>query len=119
MKYVTTVPEGLYNISFFLVMNKTKWDSISKADREAIERVSGEAFARRAGRVWDTEDKLALELMAKNSVEITRMDGKFREEVAARLAEVRNEWLESAGKHGVDGSALLDKFRREYQALAK
>ena len=119
MKFVTTVPDGLYNISFFLVMNKKKWDALSKADQEAIESVSGEAFARRAGKVWDDEDKLALDLMQKNGVEVTKMDGKFLEEVKGKLAEMRAEWLDAASKRGVDGNKLLAHFNQEYKAVKK
>ena len=119
MKFVTTVPDGLYNISFFLVMNKKKWDGLSKADQEAIERVSGEAFARRAGRVWDEEDKLALELMRTNNVEVTAMGGQFQEEVKAKLAELRSEWIDGAKQRGADGTRLLDDFRKEYEGLTK
>ena len=44
-----TVPGGLYNTSFFTVMNKAKWDGLSDEDKAAIDKVSGEALARLAG----------------------------------------------------------------------
>ncbi len=115
MKFVTTVPDGLYNISFFLVMNRAKWDALPKADQDAVAKVSGEAFAKRAGGVWDAEDKLALDLMKTNGVEITEMAGRFRSEVADKLAFLRSEWIENAKKRGVDGNQLLAKLRQEYQ----
>jgi TRAP-type C4-dicarboxylate transport system substrate-binding protein len=119
MKFVTTVSDGLYNISFFLVMNKPKWDSLSLADQAAIERVSGEAFATRAGKVWDSEDKLSLELMGKNGVEITPMQGQFRDDVASRLVVLKDEWIKAAKERGVDGEKLLKEFSEQYAAVRK
>jgi TRAP-type C4-dicarboxylate transport system substrate-binding protein len=115
MKFVTTVPEGLYNVSFFLVMNGKAWEQISPADRKAIMSVSGEAFARRAGRVWDTEDRLSIALMNKNGAKITTMKGRFLAEVKQRLAPLRTAWVAEAKKKGIDGQALLARLRSEYE----
>ena len=50
LNYQTKVPLGLNNAAFFVVMNEAKWNSLSKADQDAIMSVSGENFAREAGR---------------------------------------------------------------------
>ncbi|MFY9212278.1 MAG: TRAP transporter substrate-binding protein [Aestuariivita sp.] len=50
-------PGGLYNISFFMVMNKGAFDRLSEADQAAIMALSGEAFALRAGKAWDAADE--------------------------------------------------------------
>ena len=50
IKHVTYVPGGLYNVSFAMIANPAKWSQISEADRAAINKLSGEALARRAGR---------------------------------------------------------------------
>lgn len=119
MKFVTTVPNGLYNVSFFLVMNQKKWDSLSKADQAAIEKVSGEVFARRAGRTWDEEDKLSIELMKKNDVQITQASPQFLADIQAKLGDLRAEWVSGANKRGADGNKLFQKFKQEYDGLAK
>ena len=49
-------PGGLYNVSFAMIMNPAKWSQISEADRAAINKLSGEALARRAGKAWDATD---------------------------------------------------------------
>ena len=56
IKHVTYVPGGLYNVTFALVMNPAKWSQISEADHAAIDKLSGEALARRAGKAWDAVD---------------------------------------------------------------
>ena len=59
LKHVTYVPGGLYNVTFALVMNEAKWKQISDADKAEINKLSGEALARRAGKAWDAVDARA------------------------------------------------------------
>jgi TRAP-type C4-dicarboxylate transport system substrate-binding protein len=115
MKFVTTVPDGLYNVSFFLVMNSKSWNRISPQDQKAIMSVSGEAFARKVGQVWDREDKLSIALMKKNGVKITPMTGAFLAKVRKLLAPLEAEWVAKANAQGLDGKALLTKLRSEYE----
>ena len=51
-----TVPGGIYNVSFFFVMNEGRWNALSEADRAAIDGISGEALSRKAGQMWDAAD---------------------------------------------------------------
>src|SRR3546814_4042752 len=44
--YTTRVPDGLYNVSFFFAMNEAKFNSLPQEDQQAIEGLSGEAFAK-------------------------------------------------------------------------
>ena len=50
------VPGGMYNVSFFIVMNEDSWNELSDADKAAIDGVSGEALARMVGQAWDAAD---------------------------------------------------------------
>lgn len=113
---ITTFDGGLYNISFFVVMNEGKWKAIPRPDQDAILSVSGEAFARRAGRTWDTEDKATLELARKNGAKITNADSAFIQAVRERTKSLREEWLRDVKGKGVDGEKLLADLQREYRA---
>jgi hypothetical protein len=48
-KQMLIVPGGIYNSVCMIGINKKVWNSLSEADRAAIERISGEALARRMG----------------------------------------------------------------------
>lgn len=50
------VDGGMYNVTFFLAMNQGKFDALSETDRAAIDKVSGEALVRMAGKAWDEAD---------------------------------------------------------------
>jgi len=58
VKYSSYVKGGLYSSSFWFAMNKKKFESLSKADQDAIMKVSGEKFARLAGAAEANGDEL-------------------------------------------------------------
>ena len=54
----TVFPGGLYSSAFGFFMNEDKWNKLSKQDQDIIEKMSGEAAARRNGKSWDNADKV-------------------------------------------------------------
>lgn len=112
VKHTTLVPGGLYNISFFLVMNRDRFRDLSKEDQEAIMRVSGEAFAKMAGRAWDSADRAALKALKANGNEVTMASDAFIDEIKERTADLEGKWIKEAKKRGVDGKAALAELRQ-------
>jgi TRAP-type C4-dicarboxylate transport system substrate-binding protein len=104
---------GLYTTSFFLAVGRDKWDALSPADQKAIEAVSGEAFARRAGRIWDEEAKGAEDLMVKRGVKVTWLEGAELEHARKELAPAERDWIEQIKSRGVDGAAVMRSYREE------
>ncbi len=112
VKNALTVDGGMYNVSFFMVMNQAKYDSLSDADRAAIDSVSGETLARMAGRAWDEADKAGLELL-QDKVQFTAAEG---EDLAALQSAADTIYKSVADKYqakGVDFDAALDMFKAE------
>jgi TRAP-type C4-dicarboxylate transport system substrate-binding protein len=113
LAYETKVPLGLFNAAFFVVMNEAKWKSLSKADQDAIMSVSGESFAREAGRIWDDQDRMANEEFAKTGMKISTASPAMDKELHERLKNIDDIWIKEANAKGIDGRAALDMFRRE------
>lgn len=111
VKHTTVVPGGLYNVSFFLVMNKDRFRDLDKKDQDAIMSVSGESFAVMAGKAWDNADKSARTAAEANGNEIVVADEAFVADVKKRTAHIEGEWIEEANKRGVDGAAALAELR--------
>lgn len=118
VKNTTQVPGGLYNVSFFLVMNKAKFNKLPEADQKAIESVSGEAFAKMAGGAWDDADREGLETMKANGNTVLTADAAFVEEIKSRTQDIEAKWVEAAGKKGVDGAAALKELRELVSAYS-
>lgn len=107
----TIVPGGFYNISFFLVINKERWNDISPADQAAIESISGEALAVKAGKVWDRIALESQQAAEKNGNSITYADDAFVQALKTKTAHIETQWVKAANKKGVDGAAALAELR--------
>lgn len=114
IKYRTEFPGGLYNTSFAMVMNQATWEKISKADQEAIEKLSGESYARRVGRAWDKADRGGAALMQANGVEVTKASPAFVEEVRSKTSGLESKAINDAKAAGLTNAAEVLK---EYRAL--
>ncbi len=107
-------PGGLYNVSFFVVINQAKWDALSKEDQDAITGVSGEKLARLAGQVWDKADAAATETM-KASGKMTFVDpaGAQLTEIEAALKPYTEAALKQIADKGVDAQAAYEALKAE------
>ncbi len=111
--HTTVVPGGLYNTSFFLVMNQRKWDKISPADQKAIEAVSGEAFAKASGAAWDAADASGLAEMKANGNSVQVASDDLMKQIVGATNHIEAAWVKDATAKGVDGAAAMMMFRDE------
>ncbi|MBC8438866.1 MAG: TRAP transporter substrate-binding protein [Deltaproteobacteria bacterium] len=109
--YTTLVPDGLYNVSFYLVMNQDTFNSFSPADQKAVMAVSGEAFAKLAGRAWDAADRVGLADMKANGNSVETASKAFIAEIKEATKHLEEDWVKKANEKGVDGAAALKFFR--------
>jgi TRAP-type C4-dicarboxylate transport system substrate-binding protein len=114
LKYATVVPEGLYNTSFFLVMNEAKFNSLSKEDQAAVMKVSGEAFARLAGQAWDKADAAGIEAVKASGIVVETIQPTLLSDIAQRIKAVESAWAAKVkAERNIDGAAALAAFRAE------
>lgn len=113
IKYATIVPGGLYSQSFFVVINKKKWDSLPAKDRAAMESVSYEVLAKQLGGRWQREEDTGLDRLRKLGVTVTNAEGAFLAKMKEALGPVQAAWLEKAKAKGIDGAAAIAMFKAE------
>lgn len=111
LQYTMRVPGGLYNTTWFLVMNDDKWDAISPEDRAAIEAISGLAFAERVGAAWNGADEAALVKIAEAGIEISDAPAPLLAEIKAAAATYEQAWADAIAEDGFDGAAALEAMR--------
>ncbi|SFO75868.1 TRAP-type C4-dicarboxylate transport system, substrate-binding protein [Cohaesibacter marisflavi] len=104
---VMTVPGGLYNTSWFLVMNQAKWDGISDEDKTAIMSISGEAFSELAGKAWDEADAKGLASTKKAGITVYAADEAVLGKILDVSAGVEKLWIEAVEAQGYDAAAAL------------
>jgi TRAP-type C4-dicarboxylate transport system substrate-binding protein len=111
IRHGLVTPGGLYNASFFAVVNEEKWNQISETDQAAIMEISGEVLARRMGEVWQAEQDGATERVLADGIVLSPAEGVLLEHMQAALAGLDDEWLERAQALGVDAAAALAAYR--------
>lgn len=117
IKHATAIPGGFYSSVWFAVMNKDKFESLSKEDQDAIMSVSGMELAKLGGSSFDAADAAAAEIMAKDGVEMLTASDAFVASLKEKLAPVEAKWIADADSLGIDGKAALEMVRAEASAI--
>lgn len=118
IKYTTYVPGGLYNVSFAMIAHPGKWNQISKADRDAIAKVTGEPLARRCGQAWDAADARGEKAVRDAKIPIVTASPQFIAEIKAKTDPLEKAWIEKVKSKGADGAAILAALRNEIKGLS-
>lgn len=118
VRHATLVPDGLYNVSFFLVMNPKTFAGLSKADQDAVMKVSGENFARLAGKAWDRVDVEGVAAMKADGVQVIDATDDLVNQIRARTASLEDKWIGEAKAKGVDGAKVMADLRAEIARVA-
>lgn len=113
LKYGTHFEGGIYNTSFYLVINARKWSRISAKDRAAIMKLAGESLAMKIGAMWDKQETAAGPKLKADGIKIINAPAPLMDAMQKALAPVRTEWVAKAKKKGVDGEAAIKMFQEE------
>ena len=119
VRFNLVMPDGLYYGSFFVAMNLAKYNGLSRDDRAAIDRVSGEAFARITGKAWAAGDELGLKDATAFGNEIRVADPALANAIKSRLAGIEKAWIKEASAKGIDAAKALAELRAEVRKLQK
>ncbi len=118
IKHATTVPGGLYNTSFALVMNQAKYDSLPPDVKKAVDELSGEFAARHLGKGWDKADRRGLAFMQANGVVISKADPAFVKVITDKTSGLVDAWAKAAEAKGMkDPKKVLGDLRAEIAKL--
>jgi TRAP-type C4-dicarboxylate transport system substrate-binding protein len=101
-----------YTTTFFIVMNKDRWNSLDTDVQQTIREINAE-WATKHGAAWDESDTIGREFFKE-------MGGTFiplAEGEAARWIEaakpVMTEYVESVAKKNIDGGKVLECIKKE------
>lgn len=108
-----TVPGGLYNTSWFMVMNEDRWNDLSDEDKAAIEEVSGAALAHAAGEAWNAADAGGLADGTEKGVTFYEAPAPVLARIQEIAAAKEKAWGEAVSAQGFDGTAALEALRTQ------
>lgn len=113
------VPGGLFNSSFFVLMNEDSYARIPEEHREAFDALTGEYLSALGGRGFDTVSDAGLEAMIADGRTVITADEDMVAEMQARTAFLEEEWIARVGeRHGIDGREVIDFLRTTMDELA-
>lgn len=113
IKYGTRFKGGIYNTSFYLVMNARQWSKISAKDQAAIMSVAGASFAAMLGSTWDKQESDAGPKLKEAGIRVEDAPPSLQAAMEKALAPVRTKWLAKAKAKGIDGEAAIKMFEAE------
>lgn len=111
-------PGGIYNVSFFFVMNENSFNKLSPEDQAAIDALSGEAFARRAGAAWDAVDAAAYDVFAEKGIDVRIATEAEMGTLQAAAQPIYDRVRAAYEAKGVDFDAALAMFKTESAKVA-
>jgi len=114
IKSTTMTYAAAYTSTFFVIMNKDKWNALSPANKKAIEAVN-KKYVAVAGAAWDAIDKEGIEFTKKQGNQIVTLSKAEEAKWAAAVKPLFDAYVKESGEKGVDGKAAL-KFCQDYLA---
>ena len=109
--YVTLAYPAAYTTSFFVVMNKDKWNSLSKKDQQIIEQINKE-WAVKHGEAWDSSDKEGLDFfLAQKGNKVIKIDAAESKRWADAVEPLISEYAAKLKSDGIDGDAVIKTIR--------
>ena len=112
--YHTSVPGAptLYTASFFLAMNKDKFAGLPDDLKAVIDKNSGMAFAKQAGKMWDDVGaEVAAKVKASGKNTVSEISEEEKARWVAATQPVRDKWVEDMKGKGADGVALIEQAK--------
>ena len=113
LKFHTEIPGSptLYTTTFFLAMNKAKYEGLPADLRDVIDKNSGMPASEMAGNLWDTMGLPVAEMVRArgNTITVLAEDEKARwQKVTEPVIEA---WIKSSKDKNVDGGKLVEQVR--------
>jgi len=106
-RFATADFTAAYTTSFFVVMNKDKWNAISAANQKIIEQINME-WADKHGEAWDTSDAKGIVFFLNQGGQIIGLDAKEGERWKNAVAPIIEDYKATMNTKGFKGNELVD-----------
>ena len=105
--YCTADFTAAYTTSFFVVMNKDKWNSLSTDHQKIIAQINKE-WADKHGEAWDTSDAQGIVFFLNQGSEIIGLDTKEGERWKKAVEPIIANYATDMNKKGFNGTEIVD-----------
>ncbi len=105
--YCTADFSAAYTTSFFVVMNKDKWNSLSAANQKVIEQINREWIIKH-GEAWDSSDAEGIVFLLNQGSQIIGLDAKEAARWKKAVAPIIEEYVKKTDGKGLPGREIVD-----------
>jgi len=105
--YAVAAFSAAYTTSFFVVMNKDKWNALPAAVQNTIEEINSEWVVKH-GEAWDASDMEGLKYFLNQGGVIIGLDKKEAARWKNAVRPVIDEYIQSMNKKGFNGKEIVD-----------
>ena len=105
-KYTTKSKGAGYSMTFWVAMNKKKWDSLPQDVRATIEQIN-EEWIDKTGKAWDEIDAEGVEFSKSKGHEFIQLSPQEDERWAKALLPLRDDYVKEMKQKGLPGDEAL------------
>lgn len=105
--YCTADFSAAYTTSFFVVMNKDKWNSLSADNQKIIEQINKE-WVIKHGEAWDASDAEGIVFFLNQGSQIIGLDGREAERWKKAVAPIISDYAADMTKKGFNGAEIVE-----------
>lgn len=109
--YATAAYSAAYTTTFYVVMNKSKWDALDEKDQKVIRQINAE-WAVKHGEAWDSSDMEGLRFFLNQGNSLLGLDADESEKWANAVAPLINGYAKKLDEKGIDGKAVIAHIRQ-------
>jgi TRAP-type C4-dicarboxylate transport system substrate-binding protein len=107
--YAVAAFDAAYTTSFFVVMNKGKWESLPADVQKTIEAINQEWILKH-GEAWDTSDVEGMHYFLNQGGTIVGLDKKEMARWKAAVAPIVNDYVADAKTKGISNAQEIVDF---------
>lgn len=105
-RYITAAFSAAYTTSFFVVMNKDKWNALPADVQKTISQINEEWIVKH-GDAWDTSDMGGIKFFLNQGGQIIGVDAKEQARWKAAVAPIVDDYIKKAEKKGLPGKEIV------------
>ena len=114
--YCTADYSAAYTTSFFVVMNKDKWNSISADNQKIIEQINKEWIIKH-GEAWDASDVEGIVFFLNQGSQIIGLDGREAERWKKAVAPIIDDYAADMTQKGFNGAEIVEYTTQTLNSL--
>ncbi len=101
-----------FTTSMYIVMNKDKWNSLSKGDQKTIEGIN-EEWIEKSGKLWNELDKESREYGVQKGVKFVKATKEEEAKTAEKMKPILEKYVKTMQAKGLPSAEAL-KFVQDY-----